>query len=173
MLENARALAGGETHVVVAGQQPGLLGGPLFTVYKAATAVRLANELSSLPGAPRVVPLFWNHSDDHDLDEVNRTFLVNGAQDVQRLRLDLSRVDPATFLERRMEYHKGIEEDFLSAYRVAGTVEHELRRGDSIWQLSHETYRVPSWLIRRYNPSSDLTKLIPGETLQIPVVESL
>ncbi len=91
----------------------------------------------------------------------------------QRLRLAFSRVDPATFLERRMEYHKGIEEDFLSAYRVAGTVEHELRRGDSIWQLSHVTYRVPSWLIRRYNPRTDLTKLIPGETLRIPVVESL
>ena len=91
----------------------------------------------------------------------------------QRLRLDFSRTDPATFLERRMEYHKGIEEDFFSAYRVTGTIEHELRRGDSLWQLSRKSYRVPSWLIHRYNPTTDLNSLTPGETLVIPVVESL
>ncbi len=88
VLENARAVADG-AYMIVAGQQPGLLGGPLFTIYKAATAVRLARDLNQLPGAPKVVPVFWNHTDDHDLDEVNRAFLVNGNQDVQRLRLDL------------------------------------------------------------------------------------
>jgi len=33
------------------------------------------------------VPLFWNHSDDHDLDEANHLFLVNQAQEVQRFGL--------------------------------------------------------------------------------------
>lgn len=91
VLANARAVGEGRAHVVVTGQQPGLLGGPLFTLHKAATAVRLCREISALPDAPPVVPLFWNHSDDHDLDEANRLFLVNGAQDVQRFRLDLDR----------------------------------------------------------------------------------
>jgi bacillithiol biosynthesis cysteine-adding enzyme BshC len=89
VLANARALGRGEAQVVVTGQQPGLFGGPLYTVHKAATAVRLARELSAQPGAPRVVPVFWNHSDDHDLDEVNRAFFVNPNMDLQRLRLDL------------------------------------------------------------------------------------
>ncbi len=87
--ENARAIASGEAFVIVTGQQPGLFGGPLYTVHKVATAVRLARDLSAQPGAPKVVPLFWNHSDDHDLDEVNRAFLVNPNQDLQRIRLDL------------------------------------------------------------------------------------
>lgn len=88
-LENARALADPETVAVVTGQQPGLFGGPLFTIHKAATAVRLARELRALPGAPRVVPVFWNHTDDHDLDEVNRAFCINTNLDVQRIRLEL------------------------------------------------------------------------------------
>lgn len=91
VLENARVLADDRVFCVITGQQPGLFGGPLYTVHKAATAVRLARELSAVPNAPRVVPLFWNHSDDHDLDEANRLFLVNPAMEVQRFRLELDR----------------------------------------------------------------------------------
>ncbi|MCA8943792.1 MAG: bacillithiol biosynthesis BshC [Planctomycetes bacterium] len=89
VLDSARAVASDDTFFVITGQQPGLFGGPLYSVHKAATAVRLARELSELPDAPRVVPVFWNHSDDHDLDEVNRAFLPNSSQEVQRVRLDL------------------------------------------------------------------------------------
>ncbi|MDA0372148.1 MAG: bacillithiol biosynthesis cysteine-adding enzyme BshC [Planctomycetota bacterium] len=88
-IDAARAIGAGEAQVVVTGQQPGLFGGPLYTVFKVATAVRLARELSARPGAPRVVPVFWNHSDDHDLDEVNRAFFVNPNMDLQRVRVDV------------------------------------------------------------------------------------
>jgi uncharacterized protein YllA (UPF0747 family) len=91
VLANAEALLDTKVHVVVTGQQPGLLGGPLFTFHKVATAIRLCREINAEPGGPRVVPIFWNHSDDHDLDEANRLFLVNQQQEVQRFRLDLTR----------------------------------------------------------------------------------
>lgn len=88
-LAAARELVdGAQAVMVVTGQQPGLLGGPLYTMHKAATAVRLARDLQAKSGT-RVVPLFWNHTDDHDFDEVNRAFVVNQQQDLQRLRLDL------------------------------------------------------------------------------------
>jgi uncharacterized protein YllA (UPF0747 family) len=90
VLDGCAAVAEGAS-VVVTGQQPGLLGGPLYTVHKAATAIRLARELNAQPGAPKVVPLFWNHTDDHDLDECNRAFLVNANQDIARLRLEVNR----------------------------------------------------------------------------------
>jgi bacillithiol biosynthesis cysteine-adding enzyme BshC len=90
---NADALLDPKVHVVVTGQQPGLIGGPLFTFHKVATAIRLCRELNADPNGPRVVPLFWNHSDDHDLDEANRLFLVNQQQEVQRFRLELQRTN--------------------------------------------------------------------------------
>lgn len=89
----AESLLDPRVHVVVTGQQPGLLGGPLFTFHKVATAIRLCRDIAAEPGAPRVVPIFWNHSDDHDLDEANRLFLVNQQQEVQRFRLDLDRTN--------------------------------------------------------------------------------
>jgi len=60
--------------VVMAGQQPGLMGGPLYSLYKALTAVRLAEKLSEKYKVP-VVPIFCNLSDDHDWGEANRTAL--------------------------------------------------------------------------------------------------
>jgi uncharacterized protein YllA (UPF0747 family) len=88
---SAEALLDPRVHVVVTGQQPGLIGGPLFTFHKVATAIRLCRDIAAEPGGPKVVPIFWNHSDDHDLDEANRLFLVNQQQEVQRFRLELQR----------------------------------------------------------------------------------
>ena len=56
------------TFAVVTGQQVGLFSGPAFTLYKALTAVRLAQVLSE-QGLP-CVPIFWLATEDHDLDEV-------------------------------------------------------------------------------------------------------
>ena len=53
---------------VVSGQQVGLFGGPAYAVYKALTAIRVAEELSQA-GIP-AVPIFWMATEDHDLDEV-------------------------------------------------------------------------------------------------------
>lgn len=91
VLKNAERLLDPEVHVVVTGQQPGLVGGPLFNLYKIATAIRICRDLEAQDTGVRAVPVFWNHSDDHDLDEANRLFLVNQAQDVQRFRLDVDR----------------------------------------------------------------------------------
>jgi membrane-bound lytic murein transglycosylase D len=91
----------------------------------------------------------------------------------QRLALDFSRVTPDEFLQRRIEYHKGIEEDFFGSFRVTGTLEHRMRSGESLWILSHRVYSVPTWLIQRYNPDVDLARLIPGTRLVIPITEKL
>lgn len=61
---NARALADPRVPVVTVGQQPGLLTGPLYTFYKACTAITLARRL-------RAIPVFWVATDDDDRAEID------------------------------------------------------------------------------------------------------
>lgn len=68
---------------VVTGQQVGLFLGPAYTIYKAITVIRLARELAQR--GVETVPIFWLASEDHDLVEVNHTFVPNGKGGLQRL----------------------------------------------------------------------------------------
>jgi bacillithiol biosynthesis cysteine-adding enzyme BshC len=54
---------------VVTGQQVGLFGGPMFAIYKALSAVKLAEEATA--AGVDAVPVFWLATYDHDLAEVN------------------------------------------------------------------------------------------------------
>ena len=54
---------------IVTGQQVGLFGGPMFTIYKALTAVKLAQEATR--AGIDAVPIFWLATYDHDLTEIN------------------------------------------------------------------------------------------------------
>ncbi len=86
VLEGARALAQPGTFAVVTGQQPGFLVAPLYSVYKALQTVRLARELAKQWKRP-VVPLFWNHADDHDIAEVHHAWVMNPHLDLQKIAL--------------------------------------------------------------------------------------
>lgn len=67
--EHVRALLDKKALAVVTGQQCGLLGGPLYSLYKAATAVAQARQLSADLGR-KVVPVFWIEDNDHDVHEI-------------------------------------------------------------------------------------------------------
>lgn len=64
----ADRLADPETRVVVTGQQPGLFGGPLYTLSKAVAAVLWAESLEAR-GFPAVA-VFWVSTEDHDFREI-------------------------------------------------------------------------------------------------------
>ncbi len=74
------ALTAGEADVVITGQQPGFLGGPLYTLYKIATTTVLA-EMRSAAGRP-TVPVFWCGEDDDDLREALQPVAWDPAREV-------------------------------------------------------------------------------------------
>ncbi len=65
----ARTLADPSAVAILTGQQAGAFGGPLFTLLKALTAIRLADQVRREHGVP-AVPVFWVEAEDHDWDEV-------------------------------------------------------------------------------------------------------
>jgi len=75
VLQNLEALAEPQSVAIVSGQQVGIFGGPLFTLYKALTCVKLADKLGKLSGV-RFVPVFWLAADDDDVAEINRLLVL-------------------------------------------------------------------------------------------------
>jgi bacillithiol biosynthesis cysteine-adding enzyme BshC len=67
--EAGRLLADRRTVAIVTGQQAGLFGGPLFTLLKALTALKLAEQVARDHNVPTVA-VFWIDAEDHDWEEV-------------------------------------------------------------------------------------------------------
>jgi bacillithiol biosynthesis cysteine-adding enzyme BshC len=80
-LENIARLRGGAS-AVVTGQQVGLFGGPLFSLFKALTTVKLAQEATD--AGFDCVPVFWLATTDHDLDEINHISFLGPDGTVQK-----------------------------------------------------------------------------------------
>jgi bacillithiol biosynthesis cysteine-adding enzyme BshC len=84
--ENLDRLGQPEAALVIAGQQPAFLGGPLYNIFKVVTAIRLAKELSELWKVP-VLPAFWNHADDHDIAEVHHLWIQTQSLELRKVGL--------------------------------------------------------------------------------------
>jgi uncharacterized protein YllA (UPF0747 family) len=73
---------------VMTGQQPGLFTGPVYTIHKAITAMKLAKALDAR-GIP-AVPVFWVASEDHDFEEIQWAAVVDRDSQLKRLSVDLA-----------------------------------------------------------------------------------
>lgn len=81
----ARRLGEPEALAVVTGQQPGLFGGPLYSLVKALSTVAAAREIEAETGRP-TVPLFWIEGDDHDFEEIRTAWVLDAAGEPRSFR---------------------------------------------------------------------------------------
>ncbi len=68
---NIALLGKDKTIAVVTGQQLSIFGGPLYTIYKTITAIKLCRQLRDSYDDFNFVPVFWLEGNDHDFDEVS------------------------------------------------------------------------------------------------------
>jgi len=128
-----RLLADARTVAIVTGQQAGLFGGQLFTMLKALTALKLAEQVSRDHGIPAVA-IFWIDAEDHDWEEVRSCAVFDdelaprtislparpGAEPspVATVRLDTTIGDALAELERVLPDH-GFRATLLAGLRRA------------------------------------------------------
>ncbi|CAN5685918.1 bacillithiol biosynthesis cysteine-adding enzyme BshC [soil metagenome] len=91
----------GDGFFITTGQQPALFGGPLYTLYKILSAIRLAAVLEAQLERP-VLALFWVGSDDHDWDEANHATFIDGGGYAERVAVPASPDAPPLPLSERV-----------------------------------------------------------------------
>ncbi|MBD3381868.1 MAG: bacillithiol biosynthesis cysteine-adding enzyme BshC [candidate division Zixibacteria bacterium] len=82
--DNIEKLRDTKSCVVFTGQQVGLLTGPMYTVYKTLTALKLAQEMEDKLDVP-VVPIFWMATDDHDFEEVRHVHILDKLYNLHKI----------------------------------------------------------------------------------------
>ena len=84
--QNLKLLESPDTLAVVTGQQAGMLCGPLYTFYKAFTAIELAKSLRERFPGHLFVPIFWMETEDHDLEEILSVHVLNAEGKLESIR---------------------------------------------------------------------------------------
>ncbi len=87
-LASAKRLRDSETVCLVTGQQAGLFGGPMFTLLKALTAIKVARQVTDEHGVA-AVPVFWVDAEDHDLAEINTCGVLTSDLEPRSVSLSL------------------------------------------------------------------------------------
>ncbi len=85
-LDNINLLRDEDCIAVVSGQQAGLFTGPLYTIYKALSAVKLAGCLRQRN--TKAVSVFWMAAEDHDFVEVAKAEFIG--RDCQLKQVEVS-----------------------------------------------------------------------------------
>ncbi len=101
--ENIDELENPDCVAILTGQQVGLFAGPLYTIYKALTAVHIAAQLKR--SGVRAVPAFWMDTEDHDLAEVTHCTIL----------------DPDSQI-RTTDYRSSLFEEAVSPNRPVGSI---------------------------------------------------
>ncbi|MCL4377384.1 MAG: bacillithiol biosynthesis cysteine-adding enzyme BshC [Actinobacteria bacterium] len=92
-IENIKSLKDNGALVVIGGQQPGFFTGPIFIIYKILTILKLCEFCQGLLGV-KIIPFFWNASDDNNFKEINSINILQN--ELQKIRLDPSRIKNQT-----------------------------------------------------------------------------
>ena len=83
--ENISKLRERDCVAVLTGQQVGLFTGPLYTIYKALSAIRCAERLTNL--GVKAVPIFWMATKDHDFEEISKAFSFDNVGELSEAKI--------------------------------------------------------------------------------------
>lgn len=139
--------------------------------------IRIRSNGPSLVGSTRVEPeetpalyATWLRVPVQKVLRWNRLGRGASLRSGQTVRLVFEKVTPGQFQKARLAYHKRVEENFLKHHTVLSSFPHSLREGENLWALS-ESYKVPYWLLKRYNADLDSRPPRSGDVIRIPLVK--
>ncbi|MRX70819.1 bacillithiol biosynthesis cysteine-adding enzyme BshC [Bacillus lacus] len=144
-MKNIEKLSEADSVTVIAGQQAGLLTGPLYTIHKILSVIVFAKQQEQELNIP-VVPVFWVAGEDHDFAEVNHVF-VQKEKRIKKKAVSsriLTKTPVSSLTIDQKDCQKWIEEVFESfgetqyTEQLLQTVRHHLSKSETYTQFFEE-----------------------------------
>ncbi len=136
--ENLSKLNADNTLVVVTGQQPGFLGGPLFTLYKSLSAISLCRKLAEKYENFNFVPVFWVEDNDHDSYEVARSWSFDSNYNLHLFSCcpECTKTDRISISERTFD------EQIVTVLELLLTISNDFNSNPEIKSLLQDNYKA-------------------------------
>ncbi len=134
------ALRQPETLAIVTGQQIGLFGGPLYTLYKAITTVQLAHLFAQELQRP-VVPVFWLEDEDHDFEEIASTYILHRHEPVR-----------LSYLPSNLPENPGA----VGRLKIDPSIQSLFTQLETLWRTDEQTQALLNRLRESYRPGTSL-----------------
>ena len=104
----------------------------------------------------------WSRSPITDLKRLNNSTATSRLQANQKFKIKIkSDKDRINFINKRMLFHKAIQEDFYENFEVEKIVSYKVRKGDSLVSILNQ-FSLPFWLFRKHQNQE-----LNHQTLQI------
>ncbi len=113
----------------------------------------------------------WSGISINSIKKANNIKTSNHLRLHQKIKIPLAKNYSDIFENKRKEYHKKIEENFFKVYKIEALIEHQIEKGENIWEICYQIYGVPFWLVYRYNDINKLVKVKPGDNIIIPILK--
>ncbi|MGH1363624.1 MAG: bacillithiol biosynthesis cysteine-adding enzyme BshC [Calditrichia bacterium] len=116
---NIEALAKPNTYAVVTGQQAGVFGGPLYTIYKTISVLKLCQKLQRDFPDKHFVPVFWLEVNDSDFEEISVVQYATKDNEMRHLKLKENAADQSKPVDNRQidaalaEWKETVSDDFF------------------------------------------------------------
>lgn len=130
---NLRLLEREDTLTVITGQQAGICTGPLYTLLKAISTIKISEYLGKTLDRP-VIPMFWLETSDHDLTAVNHIYFP-GSQGPQKFTYGAD-VNPRQLPVGGMKFRKDFDRFSKSIKEILPDNDFY----DAVSRLMDETY---------------------------------
>ena len=127
----------------VTGQQVGLFGGPLFSIFKALTAIKLAEQATA--AGVDCVPIFWLATEDHDLAEVNHVALLSEHG-----------LPESISVENLGAAGHAVADAPVGTVKFGPEIDAVVERAASLLGDSNSSSNVTTWLREAYRPGENL-----------------
>ncbi|MFQ5647289.1 MAG: LysM peptidoglycan-binding domain-containing protein [bacterium] len=112
----------------------------------------------------------WSKTSKRAIRGLNHFSSKAEVHEGQAVKIDYRKTSAVEFHKKRKLFQRGIKDRYLKKYKIAKLKDHILKKNQNVWNLCRKVYKIPYWLVKKYNYGKNLARLKVGDSIVVPIV---